>query len=303
MIFGCDRRFTCRKSLRTLTTDMKNQHGMICRLAWTRDICSFNACQWIRSDSSSISTRRRPSQFTSGIVSREEEVRGEGGGTIRHSLESYKTFIAERATGCILLMGQLDDNVPNNSPSSHDHSPVSLRSSSIDIVQHEPHTPQEIDSIHDTDSSSHISILQSNSSLHSDQVQPIRHLMVIRVQHGIHKPNPLYALILECGDIPDEPRNIKVALQHDVSLVPYNLTLKRPDLSFCVNYVSQLLHFSSLASMKMVRRILHYVKGSIHFSLYLTGDSTLDLCGFYDANWVGCPTTHRSTAGFCIFLG
>jgi hypothetical protein len=53
----------------------------------------------------------------------------------------------------------------------------------------------------------------------------------------------------------------------------------------------------------MVRRILRYVKGSIHFGLHLTGDTTLDLCGFSDADWAGCPTTRRSTTGFCTFLG
>jgi hypothetical protein len=39
--------------------------------------------------------------------------------------------------------------------------------------------------------------------------------MVTRAQHGIHKPNPRYALVLERGDIPEEPRNVKMALQHD----------------------------------------------------------------------------------------
>jgi hypothetical protein len=76
------------------------------------------------------------------------------------------------------------------------------------------------------------------------------------------------------------------------------LTLTRPDLSFCVNYVSQFIQSPSLASMKMVCRILRYVKGLIHFGLYLTGDTTLDLCGFSDADWAGCPTTRRSTTGF-----
>ena len=54
--------------------------------------------------------------------------------------------------------------------------------------------------------------------------------------------------------------------------------------------------------MKMVRRILRYVKGSIHFGLHLTGDYALDLCGFSDTDWAGYPTTRRSTTGFCTFL-
>ena len=39
--------------------------------------------------------------------------------------------------------------------------------------------------------------------------------MVTRAKHGIYKPNPRYALILECGDIPSELRFVKTTLQHD----------------------------------------------------------------------------------------
>ena len=39
--------------------------------------------------------------------------------------------------------------------------------------------------------------------------------MVTRAKHGIHKPNPRYALLLTCGDIPSEPQSIKSAFQHD----------------------------------------------------------------------------------------
>ena len=109
----------------------------------------------------------------------------------------------------------VDDSIQNNSPFSHDHSPASSHPLSIDIIPHEPLPLQEIDSIHDTTSSSHSSGLQSNSSLSFDQAQQPRHPMVTRAQHGIHKPNPRYALIFQCGDIPDEPRNIKITLQHD----------------------------------------------------------------------------------------
>lgn len=53
----------------------------------------------------------------------------------------------------------------------------------------------------------------------------------------------------------------------------------------------------------MVRRILRYVKSSITLGLHLTGNPTLYLFAFSDADWAGCPTTRRSTTGFCMFLG
>ncbi|XP_022897658.1 uncharacterized protein LOC111411351 [Olea europaea var. sylvestris] len=57
------------------------------------------------------------------------------------------------------------------------------------------------------------------------------------------------------------------------------LILTHPDLSYSVNYVSQFMYAPTIFHLKMVRRILRYVK-----------------------DWAGCPTTRRSTAGYCTYL-
>jgi hypothetical protein len=46
-----------------------------------------------------------------------------------------------------------------------------------------------------------------------------------------------------------------------------------------------------------------YVKGTISLGLRIVQHSSLDLYAFSDADWAGCPTTCRSTTGFCTFLG
>ena len=81
------------------------------------------------------------------------------------------------------------------------------------------------------------------------------------------------------------------------------LTLTRPDLSYSVNYASQFMHAPTVVHLKMVRRILRYVKGAIDIGLHFTSNTTLDLCAFSDADWAGCPTTRRSIIGYCTFLG
>ncbi|WKA03451.1 hypothetical protein VitviT2T_021558 [Vitis vinifera] len=81
------------------------------------------------------------------------------------------------------------------------------------------------------------------------------------------------------------------------------LTLTRPDLSYSVNYASQFMHAPTLVHLKMVRRILRYVKGTIDIGLHFTSHTTLDLCAFSDADWAGFPTTRRSITGYCTFLG
>ncbi|GJZ45300.1 ribonuclease H-like domain-containing protein, partial [Tanacetum coccineum] len=35
----------------------------------------------------------------------------------------------------------------------------------------------------------------------------------------------------------------------------------------------------------------------------LFSSSTTDLVAYSDADWAGCPTTRRSTSGYCVFLG
>ncbi|GJU95104.1 ribonuclease H-like domain-containing protein [Tanacetum coccineum] len=56
-------------------------------------------------------------------------------------------------------------------------------------------------------------------------------------------------------------------------------------------------HFSAL------KRILRYVRGTLDHGLQLFSSSTTSLVAYSDADWAGCPTTRRSTSGYCVFLG
>ena len=80
------------------------------------------------------------------------------------------------------------------------------------------------------------------------------------------------------------------------------LTLTHPNLSYSVNYVSQFMHAPMVAHLKLVRHILRYLKGTLSASLHLTSNTTLTLSAFSDADWASCPTTRRSTTGYCTFL-
>jgi hypothetical protein len=153
---------------------------------------------------------------------------------------------------------------------------------------------------------------------------PAHHFLGIEIsqtQSGLHLSQSHYAhTILERADMVDckpmsTPLEAKTTdspntpLMEDVSFfrglvgsLQY-LTLTRPDLSFSVNYVSQFMHAPTIAHLKMVRRILRYVKGTINNGLHFTSTTKLHLSAFSDADWVGCLTTRRSTTGYCVFLG
>lgn len=81
------------------------------------------------------------------------------------------------------------------------------------------------------------------------------------------------------------------------------LTFTRPDLTNAVNLVCQHFQNPTQKDLRAVKRILRYIKGTLTHGLRYLHQSSLNLTAFCDADWAGCPTTRRSTTGFCIYLG
>ena len=52
-----------------------------------------------------------------------------------------------------------------------------------------------------------------------------------------------------------------------------------------------------------LKRILRYVRGTLHMGLLLRPSRSSDLMVYSDADWAGCPDTRRSTSGYAVFLG
>lgn len=63
------------------------------------------------------------------------------------------------------------------------------------------------------------------------------------------------------------------------------------------------MHAPTMAHLRIVQRILRYLKGTLDIGFHITSDTTLDLSAYSYADWAGCPTTRRSTTGYCTFLG
>lgn len=81
------------------------------------------------------------------------------------------------------------------------------------------------------------------------------------------------------------------------------ITITRPDIAFSVNKVSQFSHQPLDTHYKAVKRILRYLKGTLHHGLVLKRSPNLSLTGFSDADWGGDPDDRRSITGYCVFLG
>jgi Reverse transcriptase (RNA-dependent DNA polymerase) len=90
-------------------------------------------------------------------------------------------------------------------------------------------------------------------------------------------------------------RSIVGALQYAI--------ITRPEISFAVNRVSQFMHRPTTLHWAAIKRILRYLKGTLHKGLSIQPASQLTINAYTDSDWAGCPDDRRSTTGYLVFLG
>nr|GEW07163.1 hypothetical protein [Tanacetum cinerariifolium] len=133
---------------------------------------------------------------------------------------------------------------------------------------------------------------------------------------GIFKNQSKYVLEIlnkygmESSDPIGTPMEIKDKLNLDQNGTPVDatkyrsmigalmyLTSSRPDIvhatCLCARYQAKLTE----KHLKEVKRIFHYLRGTVNTSLWYTKDSSFELTGFLDADYAGCKDTFKSTSG------
>ncbi|XP_071689020.1 uncharacterized mitochondrial protein AtMg00810-like [Rutidosis leptorrhynchoides] len=81
------------------------------------------------------------------------------------------------------------------------------------------------------------------------------------------------------------------------------LTFKGPDIAYAVQQVCLHMHDPRDIHMLAIKRIIRYIKGTVHMGLHMTRSKKHELVSYTDSDWGGCPNTRGSTSGYCIFLG
>jgi hypothetical protein len=81
------------------------------------------------------------------------------------------------------------------------------------------------------------------------------------------------------------------------------LTFTLPDIAYAVQQVCLHMHDPQEPHLTAMKRIEHYLRGTLNFGLLLRCSASSELTVYTDANWVGCPDTRRSTSGYAVFLG
>nr|GEY78329.1 ribonuclease H-like domain-containing protein [Tanacetum cinerariifolium] len=81
------------------------------------------------------------------------------------------------------------------------------------------------------------------------------------------------------------------------------LTFTRPNITYTVQQVCLYMHHLREPHFSTLKRIFRYVQGTLDYGLQLFSSTTDSLIAYSDADWAGCPTTRRSTLGYCVSLG
>ncbi|KAJ4801076.1 hypothetical protein LUZ62_052322 [Rhynchospora pubera] len=111
------------------------------------------------------------------------------------------------------------------------------------------------------------------------------------MQAGI-QPSKFEGSLLEN---PHMYRSIVGALQY--------ATITRPDLTFAVNKASQFVAAPTEKHWQLVKRILRYIRGTLHHGLIIKPSTDLSIHAYCDADWAGCPDDRRSTTGYAVYMG
>ena len=94
---------------------------------------------------------------------------------------------------------------------------------------------------------------------------------------------------------PSDFRSLAGALQY--------LTFTRLDIAYAVQQVCLHMHDPREPHLAALKRILRYVRGTLHLGLLLRPSTSADLVVNNNTDWAGCPDTRKSTSGYVVFLG
>lgn len=81
------------------------------------------------------------------------------------------------------------------------------------------------------------------------------------------------------------------------------LTITRPDLSFTVHNLAQFMQRPTTVHMQAAKRVLRYLLTNPGQGILLASNSAAQLTAYCDSDWASCPTSRKSTTGYCVLLG
>lgn len=90
--------------------------------------------------------------------------------------------------------------------------------------------------------------------------------------------------------------------QSAVGSVLYLSTATTPDITYAVSNVAKYSTEATKQHWIAVKRIMHYLKGTLNYGLHYSKDGSADCVGFSDADWGGDLDDRKSTSGYLFQL-
>ena len=81
------------------------------------------------------------------------------------------------------------------------------------------------------------------------------------------------------------------------------LTATRPDILFATGLCARFQASPRESHLKTVKRIFRYLTHTSELGLFYSAASSIQLCGYSDADYAGCKLDRKSTSATCHFLG
>nr|GEV88979.1 copia protein [Tanacetum cinerariifolium] len=147
--------------------------------------------------------------------------------------------------------------------------------------------------------------LQVNQSPCGIFINQSKYVLEILKKYGMESCDPI-GTPMEIKDKLDLDQNgtpIDATKYHSMIGALMYLTSSRPDIvhatCLCARYQAK----PTEKHLKEVKRIFHYLQGTINMGLWYMKDSGFELTGFSYANYARCKDTFKSTFGGAQFLG
>ncbi|XP_028088024.1 uncharacterized protein LOC114288667 [Camellia sinensis] len=75
------------------------------------------------------------------------------------------------------------------------------------------------------------------------------------------------------------------------------------DIAFSVGVCARYQACPKKSHLIAVKRIIKYVNGTLGYGIWFSTDTTAEITGFSDADWVGCADDCKGTSKGCFYLG
>lgn len=94
---------------------------------------------------------------------------------------------------------------------------------------------------------------------------------------------------------------VNIPYQRLIGSLMYLAILTRPDLSYCLSYLSQFNNCYNETHFNYAKRVLKYLQKTKHYCL-IYKKNNLEMTGFVDSDWASDSMDRKSYTGFCFVM-